>query len=160
MLDTLNQTGPQLPLPDDLQSRIENAQNNITIMEAEFKRLTKLSQDLTNDINAKHIVIKDLEESIDSLKIVDSTLNKAIQEKVNQNGFLGNDIDIKKSELAQIQEETKQLKEINEIAIAGINERETKLEEKEKEIAQRIADLLKKETAHSQKVERLLKAIE
>ena len=97
---------------------------------------------------------------IDSLKIVDSTLNKAIQEKVNQNGFLGNDIDIKKSELAQIQEETKQLKEINEIAIAGINERETKLEEKEKEIAQRIADLLKKETAHSQKVERLLKAIE
>ena len=160
MLDTLNQTGPQLPLPDDLQSRIENAQNNITIMGAEFKRLTKLSQDLTNDINAKHIVIKDLEESIDSLKIVDSTLNKAIQEKVNQNGFLGHDIDIKKSELAQIQEETKQLKEINEIAIAGINERETKLEEKEKEIAQRIADLLKKETAHSQKVERLLKAIE
>ena len=160
MLDTLNQSAPQTPLPDDIQARIENARNNITIMEAEFSRLQKLSLELESKIKTQHVEMKSCEESINSLRSVEKALMSDVANLEVNKGNLTDSIIKAKSELAQIQEETKQLKEINNIEIAGINERENALEEKEKDIVKRIVDLEKKEVAHSQKVERLLKAIE
>jgi ribosome-binding protein aMBF1 (putative translation factor) len=61
-----SQTTPSLP--EDLKQHIENARNNLTLMEAELARLTKLSQqekDTITSINAEKV---DSQNQLDQVK--------------------------------------------------------------------------------------------
>ena len=159
MIDTLNQT-PQAPLPDDIQSRIENAKNNITIMEAEYARLGKLSIELTAKINAQHAEVKSLEEVIASLSLKKESLITEVTDLGVKSAKVQSEIAERLAEVDSLRLEKEELIKVQNASLTELNERESQVKVHEDNINQREIDLIAKENAHLQKVEKLRQAIQ
>lgn len=159
-LDTLNQSTPQTPLPDDLQSRIENARNNITIMEAEYARLLKLSSDLDAKIKIQHAESKELEAQAEALTAKKEALVTDVTNLEVRASLVNDQVKIANVELLGVKSETEQLKLTNNASLTALNEREAEVKKHEEDINRREIELIAKENAHLQKVEKLKQALQ
>lgn len=155
----LDNTNNLKPLPGDLQSRIENALNNVTLAEAEYGRLSKLCNLETQKIGALTEEKKSLEASILSLKTNMEAMRN--DEKVSKDVL--NDLDSKKalannelmdtiSKLERAESELKSTileKENHDVLMAAADKATT----------ERLKKLNESEASHASKVERLKEAL-
>lgn len=160
MIDTLNQSSNQEPLPSDLQARIDNAKNNLSVFEAESTRLQKLTVTETNKILALKEEEVFIKAKIDNLK---DELNSVLNETADRTVFL---VGLKES----VSLETRKLSDIKDEVVkheskivsdkADLDKREESIKYQEQSVNERNLDLIKRETDHNAKVEKLKRAIE
>lgn len=79
-------SNPKPVLPEDLRAAVEKARNDVTLMQAETKRLLNLRNSLEKDVYAKHEEISKLEDRIRNLETekssAESRRDKAEEEAV------------------------------------------------------------------------------
>ncbi len=159
-IDTLGQSGKNIPLPEDIKAHLENAKNNVTLMQAEAERLQKLAAQATDVVNQKHIEKNTLETKIDKLTEDAETLIKSVADRkvdltmLEQKAFSAQKVleDTRNESLAIIAAHTGRS--------AELDKREEEVKAYEENINQRSQALLKKEGDHAARVEKLQKAIE
>jgi len=154
-MDNLNQSTPNIPLPEELQARIENAKNNLTLIEAEYSRLQKLVIDIDGQIKVKHIEFKELSDKIDEKNSILKSLNEEISDLESKKVSLTNS-------LVGITEQISTLESLSESYNSNFAKQKTELDNKEKELADRESllivkesDLTKRESEHLKKVEKI-----
>lgn len=149
----------QHPLPGDLQSRVENALNLVTSLEAEHARLYKLISSQKSDINTNHEEVKSLETRIARLKV---EADQSGEELIAHTSS----VDTRKRELAEL--ELKIAEAIKEKQIVAdqiaqaerdLDFRKHSVEALEGDVTERESILHAKEVAHEKKVAKLLEAL-
>lgn len=159
-IDELGQAGKDIPLPDDITNRIENARNNVTILDAETARLTKIVKVETDKI---HALVAEKHELVTSIEKLKATLEQTTTDVAN-----------KKIELAGVENKvilaTKTVSDLENSAAkstadltqrsAQLDARETAANEMETKLNDRHITLTASEALHSAKVEKLKKALE
>lgn len=147
-------------LPEDLQAHIENARNNVTILEAEYKRLTKLCFDEKEVINNVHAEKVNVEAQIETIK---KLLEVATTEYANKKfGIIALETESATAQQklnainAEVENQRASLVKRN----ADVDAREVSAKAHEDNLNAREISLLEKETRHESKVERLKRVIE
>ncbi len=159
-IDNLGQSGPTVELPEDLKAHIENARNNVTTMEAEANRLQRLAQEAKDTVNQKHIEKTTLEKHVNKLTGDVEDLLTAGATKKAELAMLEEKAASAKKVLADIRAESLSIADAHTHRSAELDKRETEVKKYEENINIRIQALLKSETDHAAKVEKLRKAIE
>lgn len=159
-IDNLGQTGPSIELPEDLKAHIENARNNVTTMEAEANRLQRLAQEAKDTVNQKHVEKNTLDKHIDTLTGSVEDLLTAGAMKKTELAMLEEKVAAAKKVLDDIRAESLSITDAHTHRSAELDRREIEVKKYEDNINIRIQALLKSETDHAAKVEKLKKAIE
>ena len=123
----LNNNTPETPLPRDLQSRVENALNQVSVLEAECHRLGKLETTYKQNINALHEELKVTEFTIKSLKEQAPDLNHEINRLNTIINGLNSAVKDSNDLLLQVEGEIKE-------KISSLNSLNAEIKNKEKEI--------------------------
>ena len=143
----------------DLNARVEMALNSVTIAESEFKRLTKLSQEMEAKIAAQNAELREGDSKLLSTK---SNLDGAIADYQKMTSLV-TDLEKQRETLAgdvkALQSESEQVSAAITKAKVELALRESAIELQEKEIAQRHLTLTEGEKAHKTKVEKLQAAL-
>lgn len=147
------------PLPGDLQARIENAQNQVTQLEAEESRLSRLINSKKGEYNSLHTEFKSKESLFSDLKKAFDHVNADFTKKTDELNRLN----------YAIKDANHELEEAKRQKIETVNEIAQKTKDLEIQIAQANANdeaiharhltLSEKEKAHEEKVNRLLEAL-
>jgi len=158
-MNNLGQSGKEIPLPEDLQARIENGQNTVTLLESESTRLQKLisaQQAELNKINEEKV---SHERSLEKLsKELDSVIRQVADQKVIASSVDGA-IKTAKALLEDIEKDIESKRASVVAEKASMDERDISLTRRENDIANRSRVLLEKEMAHEAKVAKLKEAI-
>lgn len=150
----------QHPLPGELQQRVENALNQVTMLQAEEARLTKLISQNTLIINNLHEEERACSSRIETLKSDIVDLEKDVEVSKEILNQLESQKTVTNNELAEVT--TKLQVSANELSStqARIDSVLKNHKDAEDDISNRLGKLQDKEIAHELKVERLKKAIE
>lgn len=157
---SLNNDTIQHPLPGNLQSRVENALNLVTSLEAEAERLRKLIANYKSEVNAAHAEKKYIEELTAKTKTDLETYQKQIQDANAALVHVHGNIQAANQELetaASIKAKTIQM--VSDFNL-DMEIRASAMKKSEDEIATMKSELLASKADHENRVERLKRAIE
>lgn len=155
----LNNDTIQYPLPGDLQSRVENAQNQVTTLEAEAHRLDKYVNGRKAEVMAIHNEYKDIEARIKSAKENLKTLSEDLNEKNEQFNRLSHAVSDRNHELEEATRQKVEIVQEIDRHTLELHKSKIAMDEAEKELVDRIKSHEQKETDHQKKVEKLLEAL-
>jgi hypothetical protein len=159
-IDNLGQSGQNIELPEDLRGHIENARNNVTLMEAEHIRLQKLVQECKDIVNQKHIEKTTLETNSFKLRQDIEDLINTITAKTVELQKIEEKVESAKKVFEDIKTESGNLATTNTQKSAELDKREADIQKYEGDVNNRIQILIKGEADHAAKVEKLKRAIE
>lgn len=159
-IDTLGQAPVNTPLPDDINAAIENARNSVTIMEAEYTRLQKLTYTEKDSLQKVHEEKTFLSSKIEEIK-------KEIEILINNNASKKMELLTTTTELENAQKSLREAMEnankvtsIHIMKSASLDARESSVTAREEDLNTRHVNLIERETRHEAKVEKLKRAIE
>lgn len=156
---SLDNSTTQYPLPGDLQSRVENAQNLVTSLEAEEVRLSKLVNSYKLEINAIHTDMKSLELKVSGLRKEKTDLESNISDLNKEVASVTKEVIDARSELQVAKYDKEDVMMVVKSQHAELDKREAGIQNAEKDVTDRAAALTQKELKHQQKVDRLLAVI-
>lgn len=159
-IDNLSQGGKEIPLPEDVQARIENARNNITILDAEATRLKKLIVIETEQINALHAEKVSCETSIKKLNSQIEDCIGTLASKKTELSVAEESVKVAESKLEGVRSESSTITAQLTKRSAELDSREKAIKFQEEDVNDRNLVLLSKETDHEAKVAKLKAAIE
>lgn len=154
-IDTLNQGGKDVILPADVKARVENARNNVTVMEAETARLQKLAKEYTDKIAALRSEEAELDKKIGELNQKLDTLIDTIAHKQAHLKETEESLKFATGELRRVTDESQAISAEQTKRSAELDSRETSLKNYDEDVNARAVDLIEKESAFSAKVEKL-----
>lgn len=159
-MDNLSQSGQNVVLPEHVQQAIENARNNVSVLEAESTRLQKLVKEMKDNVEAKHSERVHLEKNIEILKKdLDSIIETTAKRSVELNNIEARIKTASDSLTAMVEKIDRSNKDFV-VKMASLDVRDAALKKSEEEINKRHLDLIAKETDHAAKVEKLKRALE
>lgn len=156
---SLDNSTIQHPLPGDLQSRVENALNLVTSLEAEHARFEKLIGTQKASINSNHAEIKSSEMRISALKKEKLDLESSVFDMGKELADVTKQITEAKLDLQAAKYDREDVMMIVKSQHAELDKRELATQSAEKDITDRAYALSQKELKHQQKVDRLLAAL-
>lgn len=157
-IDNLGQTGPR-NLPEDLKAEIENARNGMTGMQIETTRLQKIALSTKGDIERMYEEKASLEKSISELPAKLEEAVKAVADKKFELTTLESQAENAKKTLKEATDSTGSIAALHTAKSAELDLREATIKSREEDMNNRNIALIKSETDHAAKVEKLRKAI-
>jgi len=155
----LNAPQDDLPLPDALQQRLDNAKNSVDILEIETSRLSRLLTDQKEQLSTIQGEKKNLESQIESSKVILNKLIEDITSKTLEHDTLQSLVKTGKNDLMDLQLKSRDIETGHTEKSRELDQREGAIKAFEESLNKRNIDLIAKETQHNQKVAKLEEAL-
>lgn len=159
-MNDLGQSTEDTSIPVGLQSRIDNARNNVTVLDAEATRLQKVVREETEVINKLAVDKHHLREEIEKLenRVTDTVTDLAT--KKTQQTLLNDEIDVARAKLLDITLESGVINAKQTAISAALDAREVAIKANEEDLNTRNIALTASEVRHNAKVEKLKAALD
>lgn len=158
-LNNIGQAGENDPLPGSLQSRIENAMNRVEMMEAEARRLEKLTIKERSSLESIQTERASIENTIKTLKIDVKALESDIADKSDDLKKIETDIAKGNDVLQDLNRESDRVAKETELTKMRLQAKEKSISDQDTDLSRRTEILVNKEVEHKMKVTRLLEAL-